>query len=49
MGIILENKMVQKLKLSKSVCSKKCAPKLILFNEKIFKEFQISFDGENGL
>ena len=33
---ILENKVLIKLKLSKNVINKKCAPKLIFFNEKIF-------------
>jgi len=34
MTIILENKVLEKLKLSKNVNNKKCAPKLIFFNEK---------------
>ena len=34
MTIILENKVLEKLKLSKSVDNKKCAPKLVFFNEK---------------
>ena len=32
LGIILEKKVLQKLKLSKSANSKKCAPKFRLFN-----------------
>ena len=34
LGIILENKVIYKLMLSKNVNNKKCAPKLIFFNEK---------------
>ena len=34
MTIILENKMLEKLKVSKKVNNKKCAPKFIFFNEK---------------
>ena len=34
LGVILENKVIKKLWLSKNVNNKKCAPKLILFNEK---------------
>ena len=33
-GMILVNKMVQKLKLSKNDFDKTCAPKLLLFIEK---------------
>ena len=35
LGTFLENKVLQKLKLSKNVNNKKCAPKMIYFNEKI--------------
>ena len=44
MGIILENKVVQKLKLSKNDCNKTWAPKLLFFIEKkseIFEWFLI--------
>ena len=34
LGMILENKMVQKLKFPKNVNNKRCAPKIKLFNEK---------------
>ena len=34
LGIILEKKVISKLMLSKNVNNKKCAPKLIFFNEK---------------
>ena len=33
LGIILENKVVQKLSLEKNVFTKKWSPKLILINE----------------
>ena len=40
LGIILESKVIKKLMLSKNVNNKKCAPKLIFFNEKkIEKDF----------
>ena len=35
LGMILENKVVQKLKLEKKVFYKKWSPKLIFFNEEI--------------
>ena len=34
LGIILENRVIKKLMLSKNVNNKKCAPELIFFNEK---------------
>ena len=34
LGIILENKVLKKLKLAKNVKTKKCAPKFIVLNEK---------------
>ena len=34
LDIILENKVIKKLMLSKIANNKKCAPKLIFFNEK---------------
>ena len=44
LGIILENKMFKKLKLSKKTFYKKCAPKLIVLNEKKNPEkFHINF------
>ena len=36
LGMILENKVVQKLKLGKKVFYKKWSPKLIFFNEFFF-------------
>ena len=45
MDIILENKVVSKLKFSKNV--KKCAPKMIFFNLKKNRKIQIIFDIEN--
>ena len=41
LGQILENKVVQKLKFSKNVNNNKDAPKLIFFNEKIFRKIRI--------
>ena len=37
--IILENKMVQKLKLPKNVNNKRCVPKIKLFIEKKIERF----------
>ena len=34
LGIIFENKMILKLMLSDNVNNKRCAPKLVFFNEK---------------
>ena len=39
LDVILGNKVVQKLKLSKNVNNKKCAPKIIFFNEKKIERF----------
>jgi hypothetical protein len=39
LGPFLENKVLQKLKFSKNVNYKKCAPKMIFFNEKKIEEF----------
>ena len=39
LDMILENKVVQKLKLEKNVFSKKWSPKLIFINEKNSKKF----------
>ena len=47
LGIILENKVVQKLSLEKNVFTKKWSPKLILLNEFFFEKFQLIFDIEN--
>ena len=45
-GIILENKLIYKLMLAKNVNNKKCAPKFVLFDEKI-RKIQMIFDVEN--
>ena len=37
-GHHFSNKVIQKLMLSKNVNNKKCAPKLVFFNEKKNKE-----------
>ena len=47
LGIISENKVPQKLKLSKNVNNKEYASKLILFNEKKTRKILIIFDIEN--
>jgi hypothetical protein len=39
MGMILENKVVQKLKLEKNVFHKKCSPKLIFLNDYFLEKF----------
>ena len=39
LGIILENKVVQKLNLENNVFTKKWSPKLIFLNEKKEKKF----------
>ena len=39
LGMILENKVVQKLKLEKNVFYKKWSPKLIFLNEFFLKKF----------
>ena len=44
---ILENKVVQKLKLEKNVFNKKRSPKLILLNEFFFDKIPLIFDVEN--
>ena len=43
MGIILENKVIQKFTLSNNVNNKKCAPKLICLNGKKL-EIQCTLD-----
>ena len=40
LGMILENKVVQKLKLEKNVFYKKWSPKLIVLNEFFLKKFR---------
>ena len=47
LGIILENKVVQKLILEKNVFSKKRSPKLIFLNEMFFEKIRLIFDIEN--
>ena len=47
LGMILENKVVQKLKLEKKNSYKKKSPKLIFFNEFKKKKITSIFDIEN--
>ena len=47
LGMILENKVVQKLKLEKNVCYKKWSPKLIFINDFFFEKSPSIFDIEN--
>ena len=48
MGMILDDKVFQKLKLEKNVCFyKKWSPTLIFFNEYLFEKIQLIFDIEN--
>jgi hypothetical protein len=47
LGIISENKVIQKLMLSKNVNSKKCAPKLMFFNEEKIEKDSNDFEVEN--
>ena len=47
LGMILENKVVQKLKLEKNVFYKKWSPKLIFLNEFFFEIILSIFDLEN--
>ena len=49
LGMILENKVVQKLKLGNNVFNKKWSPKLILLNEKIIIKNYDDFDIKNRL
>jgi hypothetical protein len=44
LGMILENKVVQKLKLEKTVFYKKLSPKLIFLNEFLFEKILSIFD-----
>ena len=47
LGKVLENKVVQKLKLEKKVFYKKWSPKLIFLNEFFFENFLSIFDIKN--
>ena len=47
LGMILENKVVQKLKLEKKVFYKKWSPKLIFLNEFFLEKIPLIFDIEN--
>ena len=47
LGMILENKVAQKLKLEKNVFNKKWSPKLIFLDENFFEKIQLPFDIEN--
>ena len=47
LGMILESKVVQKLKFSKNVNNKRCAPKIRFFNEQFFRKIWVIFDIEN--
>ena len=46
-GHHFSNKKISKLILSKNVNNKKCAPKLVFFNEKKTREIWMIFDKEN--
>ena len=47
LGMILENKVVQKSKLEKNVFYNKWSPKLIFLNEFFFEKIHLIFDIEN--
>ena len=47
LGMILENKVVEKLKLEKNVFYKKWSPKLIFLNDFFFEKIPSIFDIEN--
>ena len=49
LGMFLENKVVQKLKLEKKVFYKKWSPKLIFLNNFFFEKTPLIFDVENWL
>ena len=49
LGMILENKVVQKSKLENNVFHKTWSPKLIFFNEKKIIKISAIFDIENQL
>ena len=46
LGMILENKVVQKLKLEIKVFYKKWSPKLVLLNDFFFEKIPLIFDIE---
>ena len=46
-GYHFSNKVIQKLISPKNVNNKKCAPKLVLFNEKKLRKIRMIFDIEN--
>ena len=47
LGIILENKVVQKLSLEKNIFTKKWSPKLIFLDEIFFEKIRLIFDIKN--
>ena len=47
LGMVLENKVVQKLELEKKVFFKKWSPKLIFLNDFFFEKIPSIFDIEN--
>ena len=47
LGMLLENKVIQKLKLAKNVIYKKLSPKTIFLNEFFFEKIPSIFDIEN--
>ena len=47
LGMILENKVVQKLKLENNVSNKKWSPKLIFLKDVFFEKIQLVFEIEN--
>ena len=49
LGIILENKVVQKLSLEKNVFIKKWSSKLIFLNENFFWKKSVDFDFESTI
>ena len=49
LDVILENKVVKEVKFSKNFNNKKCAPKIIFFNEKKTRKIRTIFDIENWL
>ena len=49
LGIIIENKVIQKLMLLRNVKNQECALKFVFFNEKKIRKIWIIFDIENWL
>ena len=47
LGMIIEKKVVQKLKLEKNVYYKKWSPRLIFLNDFFFEKIPLIFDIEN--